>query len=248
MFDFLNGLLEILSDLLPDRNQPFRLWVARLVVLTGAFLGIFYALFFTFRDTTLGERYGINSNKIVLPTSTEYGYTSRHVLDVLSTYKNKHIEHVSNIFLVAIYNKMANDFVVTIPEENRDFFVWAWSVPIQKFSNLENMDYLLNSEKDFIFSTGLTDPNKKSCISARIPDKIKKKLDGFLLNDQSTHFSICPIRDRSNKYTIAFTIAFTKTEDIMTLNMLVYRQQLVTIETSRVFSKYTIPYGLSDKK
>lgn len=248
MFDFLNGLLEILSDLLPDRNQPFRLWAARLLILTAAFLGIFYAMFFTFRDTTLGEKYGISTNKIVLPTSTEYGYTSRHVLDVLSNYKNKNIEHVSNIFLVSIYNKMANDFVARTPEENKDFFVWGWSVPIQKFSNLENMDYLLNSERDFIFSTGVSDPSKKSCISNVLPERVKKKLDGFLVNDQSNHFSICPIRDRSNKFTIAYTIAFLKVEDIMMLNMLVYRQQLVTIETSRVFSKYTIPYGLSESK
>lgn len=244
MFELLNSIAEILRDLLPEKNQPLVVWCTRIFVLMFAFLGSFYLLFFSIRDTSLGEKYGINNPRIVLPTSTEYAHTNRYLLTILSKFKDQNIQYVSNIFLVSIYNKMSNDFVVKSQDENQDFFIWAWSIPVQKFSNLESVDYLLNSEKQFIFDTKITSNDQRHCVSGWLPDKISKRLKTIFVNETSNYYAICPIRDRSNKFTISYTISFLKVNDPLVFNMLVYKQHELTIEIGRVSSKYTIPYAL----
>lgn len=248
MFEFINTLIETIRDLLLDKSQPFKVWVIRYLIIVFSIIGGFYVFFFTIRGTPLSEKLGFSSPvpTVVLPTATEFAYSNRFILNQLSVYQDKNKDTTSGIFLISIFDKMLNDFNTNKPGSNLDFLIWTWSIrSVQSYADLETLDFTINNNKDFIFNTGFQSLSFVGCYVGETPTKVREMLNKTFKNKLNDKFIACPMYDRNKRFTISFTLSFFTAIDPLEANVLSYNQQQLTIEISRVFSKYTIPYSLS---
>lgn len=213
----IDKFIEILRDLLPNKEQPNSIWVVRLFSVASISLMFFLVFTFLLQNTPLGDKLGITRQKSGLPTlnQTELIFSMRESWRELSVFRDSSPNEIQDVFVVFIARKKDGNILnsATISEKRVYPLIWVWNVS-SKNSNVSLRiveDSFQSSLEDYrtILSQKKT-VGSRYCFSSPLKDSfslgiLKRGIIGFNAN----YVVSCGIYSKSDE-TIGATIAYIK--------------------------------------
>lgn len=200
MFD---SLLAIVKDMLPDRNLPTSVYLARLVSVVALGMVAVWFVVFIFGGTHLGAKMGLN--QIAIPPQVSKADLADMRLSLVGNMVGLYEEQpaIDAAFLVTAFDK---DGEFTYFDKAERFKLEAWFMP-GYFRYPRAIEDILGLNRDN-YQPLLT--NKKDCISVAIKKVNQDRLKAVIRGFDSDRSIMCPVIHPKTNRTFAALIVFWK--------------------------------------
>lgn len=208
------SLLEIIQDLIPNKDLPNSVWISRYLILAASGLLLFFFILNGLQNTQLGSRYGLvaleRESKL---THVTFTLLVRNARENLRNFLKEH-PSAKTIFIITKYNPK-NGFFTLNPVRTDKKIIWEFAAP-------GNLD-LSVTNLEFYFKGGLPELSNlesSSCKVAPLSKNVIDTLQKTVRMRQVDSQLVCPIESSDiENATIAYTVVFFNQAELSAKNI-----------------------------
>ena len=187
MFDLIDEFINILKDLLPDKRDPIKIWLTKLLVTISIILLIVGITFNAIRETRVGRDWGINS-PAPIPELTTKEY--RDISTVVYTYLIRMREEVRSLrsfYFIVAFDKNGD---INFADQSFDRIgVFSWYFPDARYISFQTFEEVFTRVIE-PYTKQLTD--ESGCISGKLSDVDSERFKQASPAWLSNRFVVCP--------------------------------------------------------
>lgn len=185
----LECLANILRDVIPDKNLPTPVWLARILVLFLIANSFILGGYFLLRDTAIGDRYGFRP-LIVVPQLSERDFAriQKTIYGNMARLREDKPE-AKAVFLIMGFDEQTGEF--SYLDRTGTMTIMKWLVATDRFYSPETIDDLWQVNREAYQQLLIDD--RKSCITNEIRPVNQGRIRDLWRDIEVDRFVMCPV-------------------------------------------------------